>query len=279
MAQFSDVLLTADYDRTLTAPDSTIPPRNLEAIRYFIENGGAFTVNTGRSLAMFRPHIPEIPVSAPFLLYNGCAAYDPKTDELSLLHPIALEPWEVLDNVMAHFPDLLLEVQAPDAHYCCTEDAGWAAYYESGGYAHRFAVHGQPFEPFLKFAVMGKVNAGGVSQVYSGTPQELRRMDELENWLRATYGDTVEVLRSSPRLVDVNTKGITKIFSARQLQKELGRKILVCIGDAENDREMLSGADFAYCPADGGIAADFPNVCPCAQGAVADVIYNEIPKI
>ena len=54
MALFSQVLLTADYDRTLTAPDSTSPPRNLEAIRYFMENGGAFTVNTGRSLPMAR---------------------------------------------------------------------------------------------------------------------------------------------------------------------------------------------------------------------------------
>ena len=49
---FSDILLTVDYDRTLTAPDSTIPERNLEAICFFMENGGAFTVNTGRSLPM-----------------------------------------------------------------------------------------------------------------------------------------------------------------------------------------------------------------------------------
>lgn len=37
MGKFSDVLLTVDYDRTLTAPDSSIPERNLEAIRYFME--------------------------------------------------------------------------------------------------------------------------------------------------------------------------------------------------------------------------------------------------
>ena len=49
---FSDVLLTVDYDRTLTAPDSTVPERNVKAIRWFMENGGAFTVNTGRSLPM-----------------------------------------------------------------------------------------------------------------------------------------------------------------------------------------------------------------------------------
>ena len=44
---FSDVLLTVDFDRTLTGPDSVVPQRNVEAIEYFIANGGAFTVNTG----------------------------------------------------------------------------------------------------------------------------------------------------------------------------------------------------------------------------------------
>ena len=39
MGIYSDVLLTVDFDRTLTAPDSSIPQRNIDAIRYFIENG------------------------------------------------------------------------------------------------------------------------------------------------------------------------------------------------------------------------------------------------
>ena len=50
MALFSDVLITSDFDRTLTDRESNIPERNLEAIRYFMDNGGAFTLNTGRSL-------------------------------------------------------------------------------------------------------------------------------------------------------------------------------------------------------------------------------------
>ena len=39
MADFSQVLLTVDYDRTLTGPDSKVPQRNVEAVRWFIENG------------------------------------------------------------------------------------------------------------------------------------------------------------------------------------------------------------------------------------------------
>ena len=50
---FSDILLTVDFDRTLTGPDSKIPQRNLDAIAFFMENGGKFTVNTGRSVATF----------------------------------------------------------------------------------------------------------------------------------------------------------------------------------------------------------------------------------
>ena len=61
--------------------------------------------------------------------------------------------------------------------------------------------------------------------------------------------------------------------------KKETRKILVCAGDAENDLPMLLGADFAFCPADAILADRFPNVCPCTEGAVADVIYKKIPEI
>ena len=65
---FSDVLLTVDFDRTLTGPDGKIPQRNMEAIHYFMDNGGTFTVNTGRSVNTFKAHIDEVPVNAPLLL-------------------------------------------------------------------------------------------------------------------------------------------------------------------------------------------------------------------
>ena len=42
---------------------------------------------------------------------------------------------------------------------------------------------------------------------------------------------------------------------------------------------IMEGADFAYCPADGVIADRFETVCECGEGAVADVIYEKIPKI
>ena len=96
MALYSDVLLTVDYDRTLTAPDSSIPQRNLDAIRYFIENGGAFTVNTGRSVPMTQAFRDIVPVSAPLLLYNGSAAYDMANGTLTSCHEIQLDQYQTI---------------------------------------------------------------------------------------------------------------------------------------------------------------------------------------
>ena len=53
MALFSDILLAVDFDRTLTATDSSIPQRNIEAIEYFMAEGGKFASATGRALAAF----------------------------------------------------------------------------------------------------------------------------------------------------------------------------------------------------------------------------------
>lgn len=279
MGIYSDILLTVDFDRTLTAPDSTIPERNLEAIRCFMDNGGAFTVNTGRSVAMFRYHMDSIPVNAPFLLYNGSAAYDLQDGALSLLRPIELPLTETLQAVIARFPELNVELQGITGHYSFNRNGDYDGFYEAqhcpSGDGWALADPG----PFLKFSVFGPITEPTVAHLFSGTAEEIARIDEVESWLRQTLGDKAEVFRAAPRIVDVHAKGISKIKAARDLQKKLGKKILVCVGDAENDIPMLDGADFAYCPADGVVADRFENVCKCADGAVADVIYEKIPEI
>ena len=52
----------------------------------------------------------------------------------------------------------------------------------------------------------------------------------------------------------------------------LGKKVLICIGDAENDISMLDAADYAFCPSDGILKDRYPNVCACGDGAIGDVI-------
>ena len=279
MGIFSDILLTVDYDRTLTAPDSTIPQRNLEAIRYFMENGGAFTVNTGRSVPMARVFIGKVPVNAPLLLYNGSAAYDPAEGRLSFCHNIRLDMWDTVRKCRELFPDLTVEVQGVDAHYIFEENPGWVAFSDHQPCANRIVPMGSDIGPFLKFTLYGQFRDVTVADMYNGSPEERRRMDEAEVLLRQHFGDSCEVFRAATRIIDVHAKGVSKARSARELQARLGRKILICAGDAHNDLSMMENADYAYAPADGIIADRFETVCNCADGSIADIIYEKIPEI
>ena len=279
MGIFSDILLTVDYDRTLTAPDSTIPERNLEAIRYFIENGGAFTVNTGRSVPMTRVFRDRVPVNAPLLLYNGSAAYDLEKQEVTFMHRIHMDLWKTVEDLQKRFPDMVVEVQGLDAHYNFTPNPMFDAFSDSNRCAHALAQWGQDLGPFLKFTLYGEFHSEVLSEMFEATPEELARMDEVEQQLKEIYGDKCEVFRAAAKIIDVHAKGVSKNRSARELQAHLGRKILVCVGDARNDISMLDGADFAFVPADAVLADRYPNVCKCGDGAVADVIYKKIPEI
>ncbi len=240
---FSDVLLTVDYDRTLTAPDSTIPERNLEAIRYFIDHGGAFTVNTGRSVPMPKAFMELVPVNAPLLLYNGSAAYDVTTGKLDFCHEIPLDLWETVNTARTLLPDLTVEVQGQKAHYTYPENSAWEAFYRRQKCACRFVQPGDDLGTFLKFSIYGAFHDDTVNSLFSGTEEEVRRMDEAEALMKETFGRHCEVFRAAARIIDIHAKGVSKARS------------------------------------DAHIADQFETVCNCASGAVADVIFEKIPGI
>ena len=278
MALFSDVLLTVDFDRTMTAPDSSVPPRNLEAVRYFMENGGTFTINTGRSVPMAELFINEVCVNAPLLVYNGSAWYDPHTKELSQCALLDLDPKAVVADLRRNFPDLYIEIQGAHTHYLYPENNIWQNYSENNKCSWAYAPP-EETGPFLKFALYTNFFDDSVSSMYDITPKEEDLFRRALAHLQEHYGDKIELFCPCPRIWDVHAKGVSKLNSARKLQKQLGKKILVCVGDGENDIPMLDGADYAFCPKDAAVADRYCNVCPCAEGAVADVIYEKIPAI
>ena len=274
---FSDVLLTVDFDRTMTGPDSRIPQRNLDAVAFFMANGGTFTVNTGRSMASFRKHLGKVPVNAPILMYNGSARWE--NGVLSDLKILDLDLWETVQKVREDFPGMNLEIQGVDYHYLIDPDPAYLGFYQALKWAHRVVEPGEDLGPFLKFAIAGSPKSKSVATLFDISEAEDAAFDAAQDRLLQLWGDKVEVYRAAPRIIDVHAKGVSKIAAARQLQQELGKKILVCAGDAENDIPMLEGADYAFCPADGVVANRFPTVCNCTDGAVADVIYKKIPEI
>lgn len=278
MARFDDFLITSDYDHTLTGPDGRIPERNLEAIRYFTENGGAFTVNTGRSGVTAGGLMEQVPANVPFLLMNGSAVVE-KGEALEL-YPIDLEPWPMLTRLAAEFPEVELEIQGLWCHYLWNPSPRRQANHEENGWNYRLVQPGDDLGIFVKF------NAFLPNQTLQESLANDRLdggmvglFDRMQDFIHRQWGDKMIAFRSGTCLLNVHARGVSKSKAARKLQKQLGRKYLVCIGDEGNDISMLDGADYAYCPADGAVADRYENVCKSADGAVADVIYKKIPEI
>lgn len=274
---FSDILITVDFDRTFTARDSSVPQRNLDAVKHFIAGGGTFTINTGRSAVNFAKHLEDTPVNAPFLLYNGSAAYE--NGQLCQCVEIDVDMWEMIDLLHSTFPELDVEVHGGQYHYLVEPTAKVLAMYENLGWRWKEAKKGLDMGSFIKLAVFGQTEKPLFSELYKATEEELQMFDDAIKLLQQHYGDKIEIFRAAPRILNVHAKGVSKLKAARTLQQRLGKKILICVGDAQNDVPMLDGADYAFCPADASIADRYPNVCCCDEGAIADVIYNEIPKI
>jgi HAD superfamily hydrolase (TIGR01484 family) len=271
-------LLTVDFDRTLTAPDSTIPQRNIEAIEYFMAHGGTFTVNTGRSIPMTKVFRDKVPVNAPLLLMNGSVTYDPHNGRIEAVC-IQRDQGKTIRRVMELLPDMTVEIQGMDAHYIFEEDPIWDAFTERNNCAWGHAQPEDDLGSFVKFTVYDKLKTSFLADLYDTTEEEIARIDRAEALLLREFGDVCAVFRAAPKILDVHAKGVSKAKSARALQEKLGRKILVCVGDGENDLPMLQAADFAFTPSDAIVAKHFPNVCPCGEGAIADVIYEKIPEI
>ena len=277
MSDFSQILLTVDFDRTLTGPDSRIPERNIEAIRYFMENGGTFTVNTGRSTTTFAHYLETLPRNAPLLLYNGSASYD--RGQLIDVREIDLDPLQVISDMRRLFPDINLELQGADNHYLVEPTLNAEAYYKGMKWGYAVFDEHTPLYPFLKFSLFGQTEKPAVSDLFRASEEEARYFEEAAATINRMYEGKVDVMLAAPRIIDVQAVGVSKCAAARNLQKKLGKSILVCVGDAHNDIAMLDGADYAFCPADAIVADRYENVCECGKGAVADVIYEKIPMI
>ena len=275
MGRFSDILLAVDFDRTLTDRQSRIPQNNIDAIRRFTEQGGLFTVATGRSVPMFRAQQGQIPGNAPLILYNGAATYDYRTETME--HAILLpHSGEVLRWLIRELPELWLEIQGVDYHYLLGENPMRDAFYRRNNAA---SIHFQPDSPppgILKYALFGEFYDDTIGSFFRQSEEEKAYFDAACEKIRSAWPE-LSVERAAPRIIDLQNRSVNKGAAARALANRLGRRTLACVGDSFNDLTLLREGDHAFVPrgADlGALAGEFTAVCSCDEGAVAGAIMK-----
>lgn len=260
MGIFSKVIIASDYDGTLTPSDKRVTDEVRAAIRYFISEGGYFTVCTGRTYQGFHAYSPDI-INAPVLLANGGMAYDYETKKIVINDGIGDEGIEALRDIRDRFPELAIEMYAFDDTYSINLHDESMRHFTGQGIP--YTVVSDPSETVRPWA---KVMLNGDRELIKKS-QEFLSEKHGEISFVPTNGGSLEVLKKDSH------KGTLLLKLAELLG--VAKEDVYAVGDGYNDVDMLKVAAAAFVPSNGDTASK-----ACAtyivssnqERAVADVI-------
>jgi Cof subfamily protein (haloacid dehalogenase superfamily) len=257
----SGILLVSDLDGTLVTDKKTIPARNIEAVRRFMEKGGRFTFATGRSVMGTLRFTQEVMPNAPIITYNGGCIYDcEKRTTLwnTFLDPSALR---IIREVRNRFPDVGIEVYSSQYVYAVNRNQYTKAHISFGD-LHEFERTADEIPENLN-KVLFCCESGRLLEV----SEHLEEFDHRGCAFVFSAPIYFEVLPDSV------SKGITARILADMLNIPHGN--IMAIGDYYNDRELLETSALSAVPS--GAPDDLKQLADivvgsCNDGAVADFI-------
>lgn len=253
MGKFSGYLLASDFDGTLADSQGRIPEPVRDKLRYYIAEGGLFTVCTGRTKQGFHLYSPDI-INAPVLVANGIMAYDFAAEKTVFCDGIGREDAGIVTALQRAFPGLCIELYSADfrSFAICPNDRT----------RRHFAFQ------FIEWTEISTVDEAAVPIVKIMLSCGAAHGGEIQRWLdrnigayRLKYipstGDYVEIIRSN------TGKGI----GLRKLASVLGAlpDRVFAVGDGENDLEMLSAASRCFVPENG---------CAAARAAASHIVRS-----
>ena len=247
MGKFTGLLLASDYDNTLTyteealrlcQPMPPVPDANQEAIRYFMSEGGIFSVATGRAKPAFERVAADVPMNGPTILFNGAAIYDFPTGKYLCEAFLPDEAKDCIQQVIGALPFSAVELYHDnnDIHALQPNDVTRR---------HLHITH----SPTVFVDSMTEVPSPISKALFSTEPEN---QPALLDFLRAQpWYDRYEIVASSSSLVELTAKGANKGGMVRRLAELLGvrQENVCCVGDHANDISMLNWAGMAFAPA------------------------------
>ena len=234
---FRGYLLVSDLDGTLIGDGHRVSDENIAAIRAFVAAGGRFLGATGRTELNAEPYTEGLPLSAPWILYNGAAIWDWTSQHFLYKASLDRALAEGFSRrVMEQLPTVDIQV------YC------GGPFYQINASAPSDAIavrEGQHFE----IKPIEAITEDWLKVLFcSDSPETLDAIEALleSDPLRAK----AHKMRSGPRYFEVTAAGVTKGSALARLRRLLDPEptCVVAIGDYINDIEMIQEADIGAAP-------------------------------
>ena len=247
MGKFTGLLLASDYDNTLTYTEEALrlcrpmPPvskTNQAAIRYFMAEGGIFSVATGRAKPAFEAVADGVPMNGPTVLFNGAAIYDFSTGKYLCE---AFLP----ETARAHIAQTIRELPFAAVELYHDNNDIHALQPNDVTRRHLHVTH----SPTVIVDSMEQVPSPISKALFSTEPaHQAALLDYLRG--QGWYGD-YEIVASSESLVELTDRGANKGGMVRRLAAllHIPQANVACVGDHANDISMLTWAGMAFAPA------------------------------
>ena len=255
MKQFEGVLICTDLDGTLLKNDKTISRENLEAIRYFKENGGFFTFVTGRMPCAVSRVADAVQPNVPFGCINGGGLYDYQNHEYIWMQEMSRDVFELVAAADKSIEGIGIWVDALDVSYFYRENSATEHYKQASGTPNVTAHYRDIKTP--------------IGKIVFAHPDEARIAELIALLAAHPRAAEFDFIRSEKLFYEILPKGIHKGVALSVLATHLGVDIArtVAIGDYDNDIGMLQTA---------GVGVAVANAAPAVR-AVADymTVSNE----
>lgn len=233
MNTYEGYLIITDMDGTLLDSSKKISENNREAIWKFIDQGGKFSVATGRSPASASRWLRELPVNYPCIFYNGSMVKDIVSDTVISCTYLEKQKFSELTKwILYQFHDIVVEIFTPQGLYVISDPKFKDPYLE------------QEKDPYTQGTFSDVAEREWIKILLCGKHETLEKiknlMDErqIQKYCNCFYSQDF-FLEMTPRY---SSKGtgldlIRKYSECRSLK-------IVALGDYENDEEMLEKADY-----------------------------------
>lgn len=264
MGIFDGCILASDYDGTLAQDDGKIGQRVRDAIKYFTDNGGYFTVCTGRTKQGFHAYEPSL-INAPVLLGNGAMAYDFGKEEIAFLNCIEDDAIDEFRKIINGFPGIGSEFYTTDfKSKVINPDERNRKHFD--------------FQ-FIEYEVVDDVEKEDFPLVKIMIGVGIDRVDDFQRFLDSLNLQKIKYIPQHGNFIEIISVKTDKGLCLSLLADKLGcdKNHIYSIGDGENDVSMLRSASIGFVPENGCEAAKENGdiiVCSNNDGAVADAIYK-----
>lgn len=260
---FQNLLLVTDLDGTLLNSENKVGEEDRTAIRFFIENGGCFTICTGRMTQTCKTL--DCDMNAPMITTDGTIIYDVQNQKIVWSIPMEESFIPLTEQVAAMFPDIGVEV--------FTEEHIYVHQYNPHLEFHRKL---EPYEIVMADRIKNIPEERFSKIVFVG---EHDRLEKAEEYIQAEIKKNklpFSVEYSLPLFLEMRSSYAGKGVALKQLSRftEIPLSRTIAVGDNWNDLSMFQEAGFKV-----AVGNAEPGVKEKVDYVVSDHNHNPISDV